>query len=170
MLIYHSIDAFLSALKRYMTCHAIYWQKARTKSKDVDGSDHLTGGCVCQRVNLSARWAGWSTRRPGRFTRGKDPVSIVLEAGWDPGPVWTGAENLVTPHRDSIPGPCSPQRVAIPTELSRPSEIPVIVPFCTRVSSHTLAWDWTGACALRGSALALCHGRACVCSESLVTH
>jgi hypothetical protein len=23
----------------------------------------------------------------------KDPVSIVQEAGWAPGPVWTGAEN-----------------------------------------------------------------------------
>ena len=28
------------------------------------------------------------------FTSGKDPVSIVQEAGWAPGPVWTGAENL----------------------------------------------------------------------------
>ena len=25
---------------------------------------------------------------------GKDPVPIVQEAGWAPGPVWTGAENL----------------------------------------------------------------------------
>ena len=24
----------------------------------------------------------------------KDPVPIVEEAGWAPGPVWTGAENL----------------------------------------------------------------------------
>jgi len=24
----------------------------------------------------------------------KDPVFIVQEAGWAPGPVWTGAENL----------------------------------------------------------------------------
>ena len=37
----------------------------------------------------------WSTPRPGRFTPGKDPVSIVEEAGWAPQPVWTGAENLV---------------------------------------------------------------------------
>ena len=37
---------------------------------------------------------GWSTPRPGRFTPGKDPVHIVEEAGWAPGPVWTGAENL----------------------------------------------------------------------------
>jgi hypothetical protein len=29
------------------------------------------------------------------FTSGKDPVPIVQEAGWTPGPVWTGAENLV---------------------------------------------------------------------------
>jgi len=28
------------------------------------------------------------------FTPGKDPVPIVQEAGWDPEPVWTGAENL----------------------------------------------------------------------------
>jgi len=32
------------------------------------------------------------------------PVPIVYEAGWVPGPVWTGAENLA-PHRDSILGP-----------------------------------------------------------------
>ena len=28
------------------------------------------------------------------FTPGKDPVPTVQEAGWDPGPVCTGAENL----------------------------------------------------------------------------
>ena len=36
-----------------------------------------------------------SGSRPGRFLPpGKDPVPIVQEAGWVPGPVWTGAENL----------------------------------------------------------------------------
>ena len=30
------------------------------------------------------------------FTPSKDPVPIVQEAGWAPGPVWTGAENLAT--------------------------------------------------------------------------
>jgi hypothetical protein len=29
-----------------------------------------------------------------RFTPGKDPVSIVQEAGWASGPIWTGTENL----------------------------------------------------------------------------
>jgi len=28
------------------------------------------------------------------FTPGKDPVHILQEAGWAPGRVWTGAENL----------------------------------------------------------------------------
>jgi hypothetical protein len=28
------------------------------------------------------------------FTPGKDPVPTVQEAGWAPGPVWTGVENL----------------------------------------------------------------------------
>ena len=38
---------------------------------------------------------GWGvvTPRP-LFTPGKDPVPIVQEARWTPGPVWTGAENL----------------------------------------------------------------------------
>jgi hypothetical protein len=27
-------------------------------------------------------------------TPGKNPVPIVQEAGWDPGPVWAGVENL----------------------------------------------------------------------------
>ena len=37
---------------------------------------------------------GWSTPRPGRFAPGKDPVPVVQEAGWAPGPVWTCAENF----------------------------------------------------------------------------
>jgi len=41
------------------------------------------------------------TPRP-LFTPWKDPVPIVQETGWGPGPVWTGVENLA-PHRDSIP-------------------------------------------------------------------
>jgi len=32
---------------------------------------------------------------------GKDPVPIVQESGWAPGPVWTGGKSR--PNRDSIP-------------------------------------------------------------------
>ena len=31
---------------------------------------------------------------PGRFTFRNGPVCIVQEAGWVPGPVWTGVDNL----------------------------------------------------------------------------
>ena len=44
---------------------------------------------------------GWgvSVTPPPLFTTRKDPVPIVPEAGWAPGPVWTGAENLARPAR-----------------------------------------------------------------------
>ena len=45
-------------------------------------------------------WVVSSTPRP-HFTPGKNPVPIVQEAGWAPGPVWTGGKSR--PHRDSIP-------------------------------------------------------------------
>ena len=35
------------------------------------------------------------TPRP-HFTPGKYPLPTVQEAGWAPGAVWTGAENLIT--------------------------------------------------------------------------
>jgi hypothetical protein len=50
----------------------------------------------------------WSTPSPGRFTHGKDPVPIVKEAGWAPGPVWTGAENLAP---TGIRSPDRPARI-----------------------------------------------------------
>jgi hypothetical protein len=38
-------------------------------------------------LDLSARRGGLSAPRPGRFTPGKDPVHILQEAEWAPGPV-----------------------------------------------------------------------------------
>ena len=32
---------------------------------------------------------------PAALRQERDPLSIVYEAGWAPGPVWTGAENFV---------------------------------------------------------------------------
>ena len=34
---------------------------------------------------------------PAAFMPGKEPVPILQEAGWAPGPVWTGAENIALP-------------------------------------------------------------------------
>ena len=45
-------------------------------------------------------WVVSSTFRP-HFTSRKDSVPILQEAGWTPGPVWTGGKSR--PHRDSIP-------------------------------------------------------------------
>jgi len=44
-------------------------------------------------------WVVISTPRP-QFNPGKDPIPILQEAGWTPGPVWTGGKSL--PHRHSI--------------------------------------------------------------------
>jgi len=58
-----------------------------------------------------------STPRP-HFTAGKDPVPNLQEAGWAPGPVWTGGKSL--PHWDSILNRPIRSSVAIPTELPGP--------------------------------------------------
>jgi len=45
-------------------------------------------------------WVVSSTPR-SHFTPGKDPVPILQEARWVPGPAWTGGKSR--PYRDSIP-------------------------------------------------------------------
>ena len=60
-----------------------------------------------------------STPRP-HFTPGKEPVPILQEAGWAPGPVWTGGKSR--PHRDSIPDrPARSQSLYL---LSYPARVP----------------------------------------------
>jgi len=67
--------------------------------------------------DTTRRWVVSGTPRP-HFTPGKDTVPILQEAGWAPGPVWTGGKS--PPHRDSIPDRPVRKSVAIPTELSGP--------------------------------------------------
>ena len=52
------------------------------------------------------------------LTPGKDPVPIVQEAGWAPGPVWTGGKSRLTGIR-SLDRPARIS-VAIQTELPGP--------------------------------------------------
>jgi len=54
------------------------------------------------------RWSVSVTPRP-LFTSGRDPVPIVQESGWAPGPVWTGAENLAPTGNRSPDRPASSQ-------------------------------------------------------------
>ena len=70
---------------------------------------------------------GWGvsvTPRP-LFTPGKDPVPIVQEAGWAPGLVWTGAENLSPPGFD-------PQTVQ-----------PIAIRYTDCYLAHTLISRWS---------------------------
>jgi len=67
------------------------------------GVAQRAGRCISLLFHDRGTRRGWvvsSTPRP-HFTTGKEPVPILLEAGWDPGPVWTGVK--FRPHRDSIP-------------------------------------------------------------------
>jgi len=43
---------------------------------------------------LAIDGGGWSKPLPSHFTLGKELLPIVQEAGWGPGPVWLGVENL----------------------------------------------------------------------------
>ena len=62
----------------------------------------------------------WSAARPGRtLPTGKTRYPFLQEAGWAPGPVWTGGKSL--PQRDSIPDRRARSSVAIPTELPGPT-------------------------------------------------
>ena len=67
-------------------------------------------------------WVVSSTPRP-HFTPGKDTVPILQEAGWAPGPVWTGGKPRS--HRDSIPD--RPVRSQSLYRLSYPAHIIIII-------------------------------------------
>ena len=61
----------------------------------------------------------WSAAHPGHpLPPGKDRVHIVQEAGWAPGPVWTGGKS----HPTTIRFPDRPARssVSIASELPCP--------------------------------------------------
>jgi hypothetical protein len=70
---------------------------------------------------------GWLAPRPGRFTPGKDPVSIVQEAGWALEMVWTGAENLAPTGIQFLDRPAYSESLY---RLSYPA------PQCTTIRQH----------------------------------
>ena len=77
---------------------------------------------------------GWGVSFKPRplFTPGEDPVPIVQEGGWAPGPVWTGAENLAPPGFD----PRTVQPVASPhTDWTIPTHT-ANVPGTTNKTPH----------------------------------
>jgi len=85
--------------------------KSRSCYPLVKGKEILLQPGVAQRVGRGIallfhdhgtrrQWVVSSTPRP-HFNPGKDPVPILQEDGWAPGPVWTGRKSR--PHQDSIP-------------------------------------------------------------------
>ena len=72
-----------------LTTHPLLVPWSR-KSRDIP---LLSPWAVRHVQSLSACTRVRSTPRP-QFTPEKDPVPILQEDGWAPGPVWTGAENL----------------------------------------------------------------------------
>jgi len=71
------------------------------------------------------------------FTPGKDLVPILQEAGWAPGPVWTGAENLVPT------GIRSRTVQSVVQSLYRLSYRAhnILMYFCNITREHTLTWQ-----------------------------
>jgi hypothetical protein len=63
---------------------------------------------------------GGHRHAPADFTPEKDPVPILKEAGWAPGPVWTGAENLAP---TGIRSPDCPARSELLYRLSYPGHL-----------------------------------------------
>ena len=45
-------------------------------------------------------WVGSQRHAPAALYPREDPVPIVWEAGWAPGPAWAGAKNLAPPGFD----------------------------------------------------------------------
>ena len=83
-------------------------------------------------------WVVSSTPRT-HFTPGKDPVPILQETGWAPGPVWTGGKSR--PHRDSITDrPAHSQSLY---RLSYPAQKSMLYCIINKVSLlyvHVLHW------------------------------
>jgi len=97
-------ETYLSRLSLEPSLSTIQWVKVKVKwSRYRPGVAQRVGrGIALLFHDCGTRgwWVVSSTPRQ-HFTPGKDPVAIVQEAGWAPGPFLTGVKSR--PHRDSIP-------------------------------------------------------------------
>jgi hypothetical protein len=86
---------------------------------------------------LEVGWGVSVTPRP-LFTPRKDPVPIAQEAGWAPGPVWTGAENLA---HTGIRSPDGPARSQSLYRLSYPAHMKTNVHLRFHLAEFFLEWE-----------------------------
>ena len=75
---------------------------------------------------------GWSTPRTGRFTPRETPGTHCIEAGWAPGPVWTGVENMAFTGIRSPDRPASSKSLHLLSYPGRPD-----LPFFSKFISYT---------------------------------
>jgi len=109
-------------------------------------------------------WVVSVTSRP-LFTPGKDPVPIVQEAGWAPGPVWTGVENLAltwirSPHR--------PARSQSLYQLRYPAHFPFMCRhfFFFGYGNILNVWERSGSLVLNLQCRSWCTVRTCIASNT----
>jgi len=91
------VPVAVSSVIRFMKGFKVKWSRYRP------GVAQRVGRSIALLFLDRGTRRGWVVSSTARlhFTPGKDPVPIVQEAGWAPGPVWTG--EISRPHRDSIP-------------------------------------------------------------------
>jgi hypothetical protein len=75
------------------------------------------------------------------FTPGKDPVPIVQKAEWAPGPVWTGAENLIATGIRSLDRPVRSQSLY---RLRYPAHMPTKCTTSNTYKSHNTTLKYFG--------------------------
>ena len=123
------------------------------KGKKVNWSRYRPG--VAQRVGRGIAllfhdrgtrrgWVVNSTPRP-LFTPGKELVPILQEAGWAPGPFWTGGKSRL--HRDSIPN--RPARSQSLYRLSYPAHSLINIFF--KILMYMSSDDFSGWFRLKGN-------------------
>ena len=104
----------------YISVIFLYYIKGRPKYHlRIGHYGREGGGGLRHSATLSLAsvldWDGWSAPLSVRFRPGNIPLPLVQEAGWAPGPVWTGAKNLA-PARIR-----TPDRPGRDNSLSRPT-------------------------------------------------
>jgi hypothetical protein len=101
--VWHTIFyCHVSTLKKsWLLCQSVIKVKVKL-SRYRPGVVKRVGSGIALLFHDHGTRRGWvvSSMPQPYFTPGKDPVPILQEAGWVPGPVWTGRKSC--PHQDSI--------------------------------------------------------------------
>jgi len=123
------VSTFLTPYEVFSLCNypleqiVILYLKKRSKNAPFTGrTAHRGSRGIALLFHDHGTGRGWGisvTPQP-LFTPSKDPVPIVQEAGWAPGPVWTGAENPVP---TGIRSPDRPARSQPLYRLSYPAHV-----------------------------------------------